>query len=66
MSNLKREAIEGVLSDIEWIVHATRYPALIELKTIALEDIHRNLSLHLPKLRAMYEEWCQYDDLRNS
>lgn len=65
MSDQKKEYDE-IIKEIEWIVLATRSPHLIELKTVALEDIHRNLSLHLPKLRAMYEEWCQYDDLRNS
>lgn len=30
------------------------------------QEVHQILSLHLPKLRAMYEDWCNYDDLRNS
>lgn len=32
----------------------------------ACSEAHHILSLHLPKLRAMYEDWSNYDDMRNT
>lgn len=30
------------------------------------KEVHGILSFNLPRLRAMYEDWCKYDDLRKS
>jgi hypothetical protein len=65
MSDQKKE-LEGIFSDLEWMMDATEYPELIRMQDVALSNIHKLLAGHLPKLRAMYEEWAQYDDMRNS
>lgn len=39
---------------------------IMERQKVCLEEATHILGLHLPKMRAMYEEWCIYDDLRNS